>query len=211
MHQQSSQCVSKVICNIGEKILNNQIILYEQHLATAGRKNSLLTRRDLCHNQAQGGTAICWDCLGVESKAKGNLYFSIKKKKKQQLSFVNQPCFSHWGNVHNLCEQQWKVFLWNFCHFIWTSPFKATISQLKLDWAVVAAGLSVEMEPHSEPIKETVTCFHKAARPAGHMGCRWSRSSTWWGRTQAWPGNLHSLWKQEPMECFVFQPRSVFF
>lgn len=47
---------------------NNQMIPFEQHLATVGRNNSLLTGRDLWHNQAQGGAATYRDRLGVRGK-----------------------------------------------------------------------------------------------------------------------------------------------
>lgn len=39
-------------------VLNNQMILYKQSLATVGRKNACLMGTDLCQNQAQGGRPL---------------------------------------------------------------------------------------------------------------------------------------------------------
>lgn len=47
-----------------EKTTKNKKQL-SKYLATMGRKNFLLTGRNIRKNWAQGGSAICCDCLGL--------------------------------------------------------------------------------------------------------------------------------------------------
>lgn len=46
------------------------MIPYNQHLASAGRKNSLFTGKGLWYNQALGGAAICSEQFGERGQGR---------------------------------------------------------------------------------------------------------------------------------------------